>query len=225
MRLLAIGDIHGHLTALDKLLESVAPTESDTLIFLGDYVDKGPNVAQTIERLVELASTQNWIFLRGNHDQMFLDACLDSSQVGIWETLAGEAPLRSYGKGCTQSLLELVPDAHIDFLQNRCQNFYESDSFIFVHGGIRPHLEPSEEEIYRLQWMVLSSAAQHLSTKTVVCGHSAQESGRIVDLGHTICIDTGISKGGFLTCLDLTNFRYVQASADGEVRSGCLRAG
>ena len=106
------------------------------------------------------------------------------------------------------------------FIEERCRNFHETDSFIFAHAGIRPHISPSEEDIERLQWTTLASAASHLSGRTVVCGHSSQETGRIADLGHTICIDTGITKGKYLTCLDLADFSYVQASADGVILKG-----
>ena len=223
MRLLAIGDIHGHIRALDALLEEVAPTKSDTVVFLGDYVDKGPSVKETLDRLCELSNISQWVFLRGNHDQMFLDACLNPAEIGIWECLAGEKPLTSYGTGSTQDLVASIPPTHIEFLKDRCQDYFEDSSFIFVHGGIRPHLKPEEEEVYRLQWMVLSNAAPHLSQKTIICGHSAQSSGLIADLDHTICIDTSISKGGYLTCLDLTNSSYIQASERGDLRAKELR--
>jgi serine/threonine protein phosphatase 1 len=58
---------------------------------------------------------------------------------------------------------------------------------------------------------------------TVIRGHSAQRSGRITDLGHTICLDTNIADGGWLTCLSLDNFEYWQADRDGQSRSGYLR--
>lgn len=223
MRLLAIGDIHGHVRALDALLEEVHPNSSDIVVFLGDYVDKGPSVKETLDRLCELSENSAWVFLRGNHDQMFLEACLNPSEIGIWECLAGESPLESYGPGNTKDLVSTIPSAHVEFLRDRCQNSFEYDSFIFVHGGISPHLKPEEEEVYRLQWMVLSNAAPHFSQKTVICGHSAQSSGEIADLEHTICIDTGISKGGCLTCLDLTNSCYFQANETGEVRAKKFR--
>jgi len=222
MRLLAIGDIHGHTLALKALLAEVAPCSSDEVVFLGDYVDKGPDVAGTLELTSSLSVEHDWIFLRGNHDQMMLDAYRDSSAYGIWECLSGDDPLASYGPGSTQDLLEHIPKHHISFLGDRCRDFYETDSFIFTHAGIRSHISPSEEDIERLQWTVLSSAAPHLSKRTVICGHSSQKTGHIADLGHTICIDTGITKGKYLTCLDLGDFSYVQASADGKILKGSL---
>lgn len=222
-RLLSIGDIHGHTRALEALLDEVRPSPSDKLIFLGDYVNKGPDVAGTLEILSSLSQEENWIFLRGNHDQMLLDAYRDPLKFGIWECLSGDRPLDSYGAGSLKELLHRIPEHHIRFLENRCRDHYETDSFIFVHGGIRPQFSPEEEEIEHLQWTVLSSAAAHLSGKTVICGHSSQANGKIADLGHTICIDTGITKGGCLSCLDLGDFSYIQSSADGKIRKGILR--
>lgn len=224
MRLIAIGDIHGYTGALKALLDEINPGSSDKLIFLGDYVDKGPDVAGTLELVSKLSQEHDWIFLRGNHDQMLIDARRSPSAFAIWECLSGDHPLSSYGAGSTVELLRGLPEHHIDFLENRCCDYYETDSFIFVHGGISPQIPPEEEEIERLHWSVLSSATAHLSGRTVVCGHTAQESGRIADLGHTICIDTGITKGRYLSGLDLSDLSYVQTSEDGTILKGMLRS-
>lgn len=222
MPLFAVGDIHGHTAALVALLGEVRPSSSDQVVFLGDYVDKGPDVAGTLEMLSKLGQEHDWIFLRGNHDQMMLNAYRDPSTFAVWECLAGEAPLASYGSGSTETLLRSLPPHHIRFLEERCCNYHETDSFIFVHAGIRPHVSPEDEDIERLQWTTLSSAEPHESGKTVICGHSSQASGRIVDLRHTICIDTGITKGNYITCLNLDDFTFTQASAVGEILKGSL---
>lgn len=73
MRLLTIGDIHGHTIALNALLEELSPTSSDKLVFLGDYVDKGPDVAGTLELLSTLSQNYDWVFLRGNQEGQIFD--------------------------------------------------------------------------------------------------------------------------------------------------------
>lgn len=180
------------------------------------------DVAETLELFSTLSQDHDCVYLRGNHDQMILDAYRDASTFAVWDCLSGDDPLSSYGSGATDELLQRFPDRHIRFLAHRCCDFYETDSFIFVHAGIRAHVTPSAEEVERLQWMVLSTAAAHTSGRTVVCGHSSQESGRIADYGHTICIDTGITKGKYMTCLDLGDFSYTQASSDGKILKGLL---
>lgn len=224
MRLFAIGDIHGHLTALDALLAALPAKKDDLLIFLGDYVDKGPDVHGVLERLIEIGlSRPNTIFLRGNHDQLMIDAHRNPSlHLPTWECLSGGEPLRSYGPGRTKKLLKEVPDAHWTFLEETCSNYHETDHFLFVHAGLRPDRAPAEESLDTLLWQKLTHATAHQSGRTVICGHTAQKSGTIADLGHTICIDTAISKGGTLTALALDRFEFWQASPEGEVTTGKL---
>jgi serine/threonine protein phosphatase 1 len=223
MKTFVIGDIHGYPGALDALLEAVQLGADDLVLFLGDYVDKGPDTKGVLDRMVSLSSRPNTVFLRGNHDQMLLDAHLDPMKYCIWESLAGDSPLASYGPGESNELIAQIPDSHWQFLAQTCVDFHEDGRFIFVHAGIRPDRSPQEEDIDYLHWLTLSSAQPHWSHRTVICGHSAQASGTIADLGHTICVDTGISKGKFLTCLELGSFTYWQASADGQIQRGVLR--
>jgi serine/threonine protein phosphatase 1 len=222
-RLLAIGDVHGFKEPLRALLDEVSPTSTDTLVFLGDYVDKGPDVAGTIELLLALQQKANCIFLRGNHDRMLVDAYREPTNLAVWVCLAGEQPLASYGSGPTEDVLRSVPETHIEFLEKTCRNFFETKEYLFVHGGIREHVYPKDEDEQRLLWTTLSLATPHRSGRTVICGHSAQRSGQIADLGHTICIDTGIAKGMNLTCLNLTDFSFTQVSQSLKVKSGQLR--
>jgi len=221
MKLFAIGDIHGHTTALSALL-SVLPLEpSDRLVFLGDYVDKGPDVRGTLDLLCDLAASRpNTVFLRGNHDQMLIDAHRTEDGFAIWETLAGNHPLLSYGSDSTREAMLSIPPRHWEFLEHRCVNFHETEGFIFVHAGIRPDLSPEQEDPERLQWMSLSMALPHASGRTVICGHTRSDSGRIVDLGHTLCLDTGISKDGWLTALETASGAFWQADPTGTLRQG-----
>jgi serine/threonine protein phosphatase 1 len=222
VRTLAIGDIHGHLAALDALLVAVQPQPTDQFIFLGDYVDKGPNVRGVIDRLIAFGASHRAIFLCGNHDHMMIEARRDPVQIAVWQCLGGESPLASYSPSNLALAMEAVPAAHWDFLENQCRDYFETPRHIFVHGGIRASIEPHLEEKERLYWTTLGFAEPHSSGRTVVCGHTAQTTGHIADLGHTLCIDTAISKGGWLTCLDVDSFRFWQSNAQGLTRSGNL---
>jgi serine/threonine protein phosphatase 1 len=215
----AIGDIHGHSAALDFLLSAVLPQADDLLIFMGDYVDKGPDTKGVLDRLSVLSQRPNTIFLRGNHDQMMLDAYRDPEKVEIWRCLAGEYPLASYGS----EDLDMVPPEHWTFLEDRCQNYHETNTHIYVHAGLRAQVSPSDETPERLQWTTLELAGAHHSGKLVICGHTAQHSGLIADLGHTICIDTGMSRNGWLTCLSVDRLEFLQANDSGRIREGMLR--
>lgn len=224
MRIFAIGDIHGHTGALDALLATLPAADDDLLLFLGDYVDKGPDVPGTLDRLIEVASSRQALFLRGNHDQLMLDAKKSPAlHLPGWECLSGGEPLRSYGSGTTRKLLRQVPEEHWTFLRETCRNYHETDDFLFVHAGISPDRQPAEETLDNLQWQKLHHARPHNSGKTVVCGHTAQKNGEIADLGHTICIDTGISHGARLTALALDTFEFWQVDAGGATRTGRLQ--
>jgi len=196
MRLLAIGDIHGHRVSLQSLLKKVAPKRKDLLVFTGDYLSKGPDEVGVVNLLMKLDRKYRCVFLRGNHEQRFLEG------------------MRSHGE---------ISGRHRKFLEDRCQDFFETEDFIFVHGGIRSHKAPVDEGRKYLFWKRLAGAKAHASGRTVVCGHSAQRSGGIADLGHTICIDTAITKGKYLSCLEMNSMKFWQSDQDGEVRKGILR--
>src|SRR5688572_30728157 len=105
-RLLAISDIHGHAVALERLLAAIQPTSADRMVFLGDYINKGPATKQVIDQLLALAGQHpDTIFLRGNHDQMMLDARNDAARIPNWEYVGGKHPLGSYGDGPTVDVL------------------------------------------------------------------------------------------------------------------------
>jgi serine/threonine protein phosphatase 1 len=223
VRTLVIGDIHGNAVALDALLGAIGPLADDQFIFLGDYVDKGPDPKGVIERLIAFSANHRAVFLRGNHDQLMLDARNDPAKIATWESLAGKSPLASYSQDELQKGLETVPPGHWHFLESTCRDYFEDSRFIFVHGGIRPEMEPSLEMVERLHWTTLRDAAPHKSGRIVICGHSAQKTGKIADFGHTICIDTAITRGGWLTCLNVETFEFWQANAQGECQIGRLR--
>ena len=223
MALYAIGDIHGHKKPLKALIKAISPGDDDTLVFLGDYVSKGPKVKGVLNYLIKLARRDNFIFLRGNHDHLFIESFKDHHLLPeLEEAFEGEF-LTSYEEGEIADLIDQVPNEHIDFLTNRCQDFYETEDFIFVHGGIRKGKKPKKESPKKLYNRKLESAKPHKSGRTVICGHTAQSTGKIADLGHTICIDTGITKKKFLTCLKLDDFSYLQATKKGVIHSGQLR--
>lgn len=223
MQTFVIGDVHGYSTALSSLLAAIPLASTDRLLFLGDYVDKGPDVSGALECLSELSTRPNTIFLRGNHDQMLLNGLHDRVEFELWRSMAGRSPLSSYGSGLEDHVIRLIPEKHVSFLRETCVNHFEDESFIYVHGGLRSNRKPEEESLDYLHWMTLGMANAHESGRTVICGHSAQKNGIIADLGHTICVDTGVAFGQYLTCLEVGSMCYWQASPTGTLRKGALR--
>jgi serine/threonine protein phosphatase 1 len=219
MRTLAIGDVHGASAALDALLAAVRPTPDDLLVFLGDYVDRGPDTKGVLDRLIALDRSHRCVFLRGNHELMMTRARFDHGELRMWLSVGGRRALASYGPAAT---LADVPPEHWDFLDNRLADYYESDTHIFVHATLDPDLPLDQQPELMLFWEFLNAPIGHESGKTVVCGHSSQKSGEILDLGDTICIDTFAYGGGWLTCLDAGSYRYWQANNLSQTREGRL---
>jgi serine/threonine protein phosphatase 1 len=218
-RLFAIGDVHGCSSALDTLLELVEPTPEDTLIFLGDYVDRGPDARGVLDRLVELSKRENFVALRGNHDLWMLNARQDREWRTSWldRGVGGMATLDSYK---AQSFKD-IPDSHWEFLENT-KLYFETEKFIFTHAGIDGELDLKDQSEEALLWRRVTACGPHYSGRTLICGHTAQKKGVPLDLGHAICIDTWAYGKGFLSCLDCEHRYLWQASQEGEVNEGWL---
>jgi serine/threonine protein phosphatase 1 len=141
----------------------------------------------------------------------------------MWVSVGGAEALASYGKapGVPGTLAD-VPAEHWEFIEEVCVNWHETDTHIFVHANLFPSLPLDEQPELMLFWEFLKWPIGHVSGKTVICGHSSQRSGRPLDLGDTVCIDTAIHAGGWLTGLDVHDRRYWQADAAGRTRDGWL---
>lgn len=214
MRLLAIGDIHGCSKALDTLLDLVKPGSQDRLVTLGDYVDRGPDSAGVLERLIGLATTTQLIPLLGNHDQMMLEARTDAVVRADWLTAGGKQTLQSYGAMDTANL-ETVPARHWAFLE-KCVPWHETEDHIFVHACIDPDLPMDKQSADMLRWEEFNLKHGHFSGKQVICGHTVQRTGKPKNLQFAICLDTWVYGPGWLTCLDITNAEFWQANQEGE---------
>jgi serine/threonine protein phosphatase 1 len=235
MRLLAIGDIHGCLRAFNTLLDTVAPAPEDLLITLGDYVDRGPDSRGVLEHLIALHEAGRLVALRGNHDVMMLEA--RNGRDRGWLEYGGKQALSSYGvpewkieealdrEGACADLVRKVPARHWQFLEEDCRPWYETETHFFVHANAYPDVPLAEQPNYMLYWERLIEPCAHVSGKIMVCGHTRQKSGRPLNLGTTICIDTGIYDGGWLTCLDIATGRIWQANELSQTRTGSLEDG
>lgn len=214
-RTIAIGDIHGCSAALEGLLSLVQPGPSDTIVTLGDYVNRGPDTRGVLDRLIALEAQGRLVPLLGNHDQMLLEA-RNGLHPTTWLDMGGQTTLDSYGPGAT---LSSIPEAHFAFLR-RCRDYDETASHIFIHAGYVPELPMPEQPPWALRWESLRDTipGPHVSGKTIVVGHTSQKSGEILDLGYLLCIDTFCHGGGWLTALDVDTRRIWQVDRDGRPR-------
>ena len=220
MRVMAIGDIHGCLRALDVLLAAVDLQPDDQLVTLGDYVDRGPDSAGVLERLIGLKQTHQLVALRGNHDQMMVLSKQPFDNDALWLGCGGLATLASYGPNAT---LEDVPAQHWDFLENGLVDWHEIDTHFFVHASVYADMPLAEQPAYMLLWEKLyEPVARHCSGKIMVCGHTQQRSGEPWNLEHAVCIDTWVYGEGWLTCLDVHSGKVWQANQKGELRQAWL---
>ena len=215
-RTIAIGDIHGCLAALEALLAAVRPRPKDTIVTLGDYVDRGPDSRGVIERLLRLRQECRLIPLLGNHDEMLLKLYDGQTELYVdWLLFGGNATLGSYGSMKPED----VPPAHIDFLRG-CRLFYETQRQFFVHGNYLAELSLDAQPAETLLWdsLKIRRPGPHCSGKTAIIGHASQRSGEILDLGYAKCIDTWCYGEGWLTALEVDNGQVWQVNKRGEGR-------
>lgn len=232
-RAYAIGDIHGCLDLLDRLLSRIEaeiaenPRPKTSIIFLGDIIDRGPASAEVVERLrtyaPERATTH---FVMGNHEEVMLRALEgEASVLPGWLKFGGAETLRSYGveprelaslsaDEVVSRLREAVPVEHRSFL-GRFVDSISIGGYVFVHAGIRPGIDLSEQSQSDLRWIrepFLDDPTDH--GFVVVHGHTITNS---VDVApNRIGIDTGAYRTGTLTALGVEGSRrwLIQTSED-----------
>lgn len=221
VRVYAVGDIHGELGKLEALIDVIAAdidasdAQRPVVVFLGDYVDRGPDSRGVIDRL----SRPIWPgvevrFLRGNHEAALLGFLQAPSEYRAWLAFGGDATLASYGVApvsaddgadrllrAAAALGERMDIAHRLFL-DRLAPYHVEGSYLFVHAGIRPGRDLAAQRDEDLLWIrepFLSSGADH--GFRVVHGHTIVDRPEI--LPNRIAVDTGAYAGGALSCVVL----------------------
>ena len=211
----AIGDVHGHLTKLERLMrkiEEAGLTAEDQLVFVGDYVDRGPRIPELLDYLIVLKKARpNSIFLRGNHDQGMLDArdVFDrrrSPKVGMqdvawWFQYGGRDTIESYP--AAKHWFDRIPEEHWTFLENT-EMEYEAGNYVFVHAGLVPPGQTWRDKEDPRLWIRESFIGSNADFgKTVVFGHTPQDLFMPCVMANKVGIDTGAAYGGPLTALKL----------------------
>ena len=221
MTTFAIGDIHGCFDALVRLTEFAGITDADLAVWLGDYVDRGPDSAKVIEYLISLPSDQNR-FLCGNHDLMMKNAIVDVESVALWTGSGGQTTLDSYSKEFQNvDPIRSIPKSHWTFLDG-LESYFETESYIFVHASVDSELPMAEQTGEDLYWGSYHSIKPHFTGKHVICGHTSRKIGIPRYKPHASCIDTWVHGGGWLTCLDVESGHYYQANQQGSTQTGWL---
>lgn len=200
-------------------MDFVGLRTDDTIVTLGDYVDRGPDSAAVVDFVIELGASHNLVPLRGNHEIMLLDSREIKSWFESWLGFGGAETLRSYAQseGHTGSFAD-IPDAHMDFLENQLLSYYECETHLFVHANADADKELKDQPDSSLFWRRYKDPERHRSGKIMVCGHTEQKSGLPVSNGNAICIDTWAYGDGWLSCLDVGSGTVWQANEAGETR-------
>ena len=198
MAVIAIGDIHGNLRALDDLLGKISQEidSGDTVVFLGDYIDRGPDSKGCIQRILDFRRTTQVqvVSLLGNHEQWMLQTCHDYSRHSWLLGMEAFPTIQSYAPDAGSRLLDeigifgqrfiyeqvqlpyelffdAIPPDHIEFLSS-LKSFFRSAEGIYVHAGVNPAGGKVEEQaVDRLIWGVEEFPDFYVGNENVVYGH------------------------------------------------------
>jgi len=210
-RIFAVGDIHG---CYDKLVEmmKILPwkrNSGDLLLFIGDYIDRGPKSREVVELLVKLRNAGGeFVFLKGNHEKMLLDYYIQQKDQMLYVANGGAETIASYVEGAIGRKAFVLPEDHLEFLLG-LELYYETEDYIFVHAGLRdgvPLDEQTEEDMLWIREEFIYSAYDW--QKRVIFGHTALETPFVTP--GKIGIDTGAVYGNKLTTVELPRMKFYQ---------------
>ncbi len=208
-KIFVISDIHGCFYKLTRLMEELSPDlDGDTLIFLGDYIDRGTDSCRVIEYMLGLRDSHpNVVFLKGNHEKMLLDFLAGTDQFLFLEN-GGDLTLASYYTRYKVRNGEIfIPREHLNFFEN-LQLYYETDDYLFVHAGLRPSVPLKEQAEEDLLWIREEFIyTEHDFGKMIIFGHTPFL--RPFVAYKKIGIDTGAAYGNELTCLILPDMEFI----------------
>lgn len=216
MKTFAIGDVHGCLSELRRLMDIMSPARDDLLIFMGDFVDRGPDSKGVVDYVLDLPQPR--ICLRGNHEEALLEF-LQSGQYWLYQVFGIDSTLRSYGLDPGQvpetdlaARLRLrLPPRHLEFFQS-LRLWYEDGEYMFVHAGLDP-LTPELREPRTLLWIRdLFVYSKVNFGKRIVFGHNPFYGGRPYFDNYKIGLDTGCWRTGVLTGMELPGEKIYQTA-------------
>ena len=224
VRVYAIGDVHGRRDLLDRLLLDIdadlarRPIAQPVVVLLGDYIDRGPDSASVIERLIACRGGYELVCLKGNHESLLLQFLDDPRHLAAWVRFGGLNTLLSYGLGqslnkwtgknselIAEEFSRALPQSHRLFLSGLSSSFACGDYF-FVHAGVRAGVPLDQQSEHDLLWIREDFLLhEDFFEKIVVHGHTPVAEPQVMP--NRINIDTGAYATGRLTCLVLEGER------------------
>ena len=220
----AVGDVHGRYDLLVALLQAIAddmaslgPGRRPLLVFLGDYIDRGPQAPEVLTTLIWLSRYAEFdvSFLRGNHEDMMLAFLDGPEKAAVWLRVGGAQTLRAYGieveegesgpEACARlrdELLDQLPASHLAFLQS-LEMCVTCGDYAFVHAGVRPGVSLRQQADADLLWIRKEFLeAQQPFERIIVHGHTWASDAPVLTASR-IGVDTGAYKTGVLTAVRL----------------------
>lgn len=218
LRIYAIGDVHGRLDLLESLARRIEADLKDApalafTIFLGDYVDRGPDSAGVVDRLARRDFPTEFLALRGNHEEVMLDFLDKPAILENWRNYGGLETLHSYGidvlpamrglgyEGMRDRLLERLPRSHEEFLRETAY-YTTSGDYFFCHAGVRPGTPLDEQTPRDLLWIREEFLAFRGGwDRVIVHGHTPVDEPELLE--SRINVDTGAFASSILTAVVL----------------------
>ena len=247
MKTYVIGDLHGRRAQLRTLLDLIPRVpERDTLVLLGDLVDRGDQIPGTVADVVELqqAQPERVVCLRGNHEQMLLDFVDKGELLWLHAAVGSEHTVRQYTgqpvairteqdfAALREAFAAALPAAHLEFFR-RLPLWHEDEFAIYVHAGLRLGQHPRDTPAQTLLWTRDTDFFKHYTGKPCVFGHTPTPllplRGRIgrhgIYIAHSaIGLDTGYADNSPLSCLQFPDLQLYQAYPDGHTATFHLTA-
>jgi serine/threonine protein phosphatase 1 len=211
-RTFIIGDIHGCLDMLEKLMDKIAwSPDNDRLIFLGDYIDRGENPKGVVDYILDLTSRSSLVeCLKGNHEAMLLDFLTGRDRFmfiinGGWKTL------ESYGMYESSEDNSAIPTEHRDFYES-LKLYVELEDYYVVHAGFKPGLDITKQTEDEMLWIRKTFVSSDFDFgKKIIFGHTPFKEPFIMQ--NKIGLDTGAVYGNRLTCLQLPEMKFHSVEA------------
>jgi len=216
--LYVIGDIHGRLDLLDRLIAAIDRDVQEhgpkaIVITLGDYIDRGPDSRGVLDRLMDNPFPTPYVALKGNHEALLAAFLADPAVCTRWRMLGGLETLHSYGvpvsslaisKNYEEAAARLrvaMPSKHLGFLQS-LKSWYSHGKYFCCHAGVRPGVPLDRQSDKDLIWIRDEFLRSKIDFgKIVVHGHTPTPEPEV--LPNRINIDTGAFVTGKLTCIVL----------------------
>lgn len=218
----AVGDVHGRLDCLETMLTTIEqdraslPDAVTSLIFLGDFIDRGPDSRGVVERVrtLDIAGIKIYV-LKGNHEEILLSAAgNDRPALALFDRVGGKQTMLSYGMSedeydclalseLAAAIRKYVPDSHLEYLE-RLADYVSIGDYRFVHAGIRPGIAFDQQKSSDLRW-IRREFLDYTGTHDGIIVHGHTITDEPVSLNNRIGIDTGAFESGRLTTVVLEN--------------------